>query len=170
MGIVGHPQYVERVTAVFAVRPPSGRFRYRLALAALVAVAAVVLVVWLASEMKWLCPLGQCPTIARVAGLDYDVGAFSEELIFGQDDLEVYGPITRVGPGDAEAELADLTAYRLQGIDPQIALLARWSKQFLSGQEFPINEWALLLRGSWSELCPYTDPQSDSFRFYCQDL
>jgi hypothetical protein len=158
------------VTDATEISPPSGRLRFRLGVAALVGVVAVLLVIWLVSEMKWLCPLGQCPTIARVAGLDYDVGAFSEELLIGEDDIEAYGPITRMGPGDADTQLADMTTYSIQGIDPQIALLARWSQEFLDGQEFPINGWAILLRGSWSELCPYTDPQSDSFRFYCQDL
>jgi hypothetical protein len=154
------------MAAPSAVPATAERALARVRPVAVVAALTIVLAAGLVIEMPWWCPLGQCPAIARVGALTYSIGS-GQELLVEPDDVDAYGQISRIGPHGGDGGLADMTTYRLRGLDPELVLLARWDPEFVAVQEYPIGDWAVLMRGDYAELCPYIDPDAESYRFYC---
>jgi hypothetical protein len=112
------------------------------------------------------CLMGQCQMIVRVAALEYGV-SLARGLTAGPGDLSEYATLANVRPVAAASQFADDTAYSLHGVDPETALVVRWAAG-QSDDAGPYPPYALLIRGDWSELCQYFDPETETAPAECR--
>ncbi|MGH2446283.1 MAG: hypothetical protein ACRDGD_09630 [Candidatus Limnocylindria bacterium] len=97
---------------------------------------------------------------ARVNGATYSI-SIGRSLVLDEDDLTPIGELESAERSDL---FADPTAYAIDGVDPDDALVVRAAP----GQRDdagPYGDWILLMRGAIrageiGPLCPYIDPTS----------
>ncbi len=130
---------------------------------------AVVAVVAAAIVGPRLSDQGSYPAMVRVGGLDYHVGV-AHALVVADDELIPYGELTFGRFSMPLSRFADRIAYRLPGVDPLEALVARAAPGAFGD---PPSEFVLLYGGalfgpdslSWSAaLCGYFDLDHPAMR------
>jgi hypothetical protein len=148
----------------------------RLRPSAAVVFVSLVLVATAFHALSSLCLMGQCQSVAWVGGSMYAVGV-ARDIQVSPDDLTPYGPVTAVSPtytvlfiDQDPGTFAGNLAYKLDGVDPDQALVVRWGPGGPPPDDAgSVGEYALLTRAvEWADLCTYFDPEAETSPRECR--
>jgi len=140
-------------------RPPR-----RLSMSAFSAVAAAVLVAAVSFAAYQLSSgTGSEPATMDVGGVTYGLVA-ARSLLVSEDDLTPYGEIA----GDAsDVPIVGRTAYAVRGVDPNHALVVPLAAG-AADEVGSLGRYALLIRGSFADLCHLFDVSNDATPTECR--
>lgn len=153
-------EYAEAATPVPYADPVARSATRRRPLLAAAAVALLVVVGVGALQLASMS--ASRPAEVRVDGRTYAI-SIARSLTLGEDDVTVIGVVET----SERFLFADSTAYAVDGVDPNDALVARVAPgQSDDGGSY--GTWILLIRGEIRALCPYFDPASPATPAQCR--
>ncbi len=145
--------------AHLATRPARTRWASRLPIVG--AAAALLLAVGLGS-VYLLSSSASRPAEARVNGQTYAI-SIARSLEIGDEDVTPFGTVESTDM----YLFADSTAYVIDGVDPEEALVVRADPD--AGDDGGrYGDWILLIRGDFAHLCPYFDPTAEATPAVCR--
>lgn len=129
------------------------------------AAVVVVLLVVVAGGASWLLgTAGSRPAETRVDGRTYHI-SIARSLMLDASDVTPFAPVDST---EESYLFAEMTAYAVDGVDPDDALVVP-AAPGLRDDGGPYGDWILLLRGGTSALCPYFDPSAEATPPECRD-
>lgn len=153
-------EYAETATPVPYAESAAKSATRRMPLLAAAAVALLMVVG--VGVLQFASMSASRPAEVRVDGRTYAI-SIARSLALGEDDVTAIGDVET-----SEGYLfADSTAYAVDGVDPNDALVARVAPG-LADDGGPYGDWILLIRGEIQALCPYFDPVSPSTPAQCR--
>lgn len=153
-------EYAEAVTPVPYAEPVATSAKRRMPLLAAAAVALLVVIGM--GALQFANMAASRPAEVRVEGVTYAI-SIARGLQLDEGDITAVGEVET-----SEGYLfADPTAYAVNGVDPNDALVARVaSGQADDGGSY--GDWIVLIRGEIRALCPYFDPVSPATPAQCR--
>jgi hypothetical protein len=153
-------EYAEAATPVPYAEPVATSVSRRMPLLAAAAVALLMVVG--VGALQLVSMSASRPAEVRVDGRTYAI-SMARSLSLGEDDVTAIGDVET-----SEGYLfADSTAYAVDGVDPNDALVARVAPGQVDGGG-PYGAWVVLIRGEIRALCPYFDPASPATPAECR--